>query len=285
VLIFVSASSMQSEFVLEELAVAAQNPDRLIIPVILQQTANLPPAIAERFWIDLSKTRGSQAVRQAVNKIVEATKAHLDSVASAPPVAPPVVSALAETIAQETRSQAPAPETAGKPPDSVFIVHGHDEASRKKVEDYLISLSIKPVVLKNIGGPSQSLFQKFLKFSHDARFAIVLLTGDDLGASRLQYEKKSVGTKALQFRARQNVILELGFFYGYLGWENVFVLYVEPPKVFPNFERPSDLGGVVFDTIDKSGDWKTVLRGKLLQAGFVIKPAAGGKARGKSTGR
>src|SRR5262249_23665303 len=127
-LIFVSPSSMRSQYVLQELAVAAQNPDRLIIPVILQPTPDLPPAISELFWIDLSKTplksitKSSPSVRQAAQKIVEATKAHLPSAAAAPPVAPPAIPALAETIAQETRSQAPAPETAGKPPDSVFIV-------------------------------------------------------------------------------------------------------------------------------------------------------------------
>lgn len=45
-----------------------------------------------------------------------------------------------------------------------------------------------------------------------------LLCADDYGASRKQYEAPKVGDRALQFRTRQNVILELGFFYGKLGW-------------------------------------------------------------------
>ena len=48
----------------------------------------------------------------------------------------------------------------------------------------------------------------------------------------------SVVDKALQFRARQNVIFERGFFFGSLGWENVFVLFKPSTKVFRNFERP-----------------------------------------------
>ena len=95
-----------------------------------------------------------------------------------------------------------------------------------------------------------------------ARFAVVLLGADDYGASRRQYDLEGVGERALQFRARQNVILELGFFYGKLGWENVFVVYRAPDRDFPNFERPSDLDGVVFDaTSDKA--WREKLAARL----------------------
>jgi predicted nucleotide-binding protein len=66
------------------------------------------------------------------------------------------------------------------------------------------------------------------------------------------------------------VVLELGFFYGQLGWENVFVLLKKPSKVFPNFERPSDLEGAVFDPIDEAGQWKTILAKKLQTAGFQL---------------
>jgi predicted nucleotide-binding protein len=65
------------------------------------------------------------------------------------------------------------------------------------------------------------------------------------------------------------VILELGFFYGRLGWENVFVVYEEPDQVFPNFERPSDLDGVVFDSFSE-GTWEKKLGTRLAAAGFPL---------------
>ena len=78
-----------------------------------------------------------------------------------------------------------------------------------------------------------------------------------------------MGERALQFRARQNVILELGFFYGYLGWEHVFVLYKPPDEIFPNFERPSDLGGVVFDEVEAGRTWKIGPGGKAAPGGIL----------------
>lgn len=155
-------------------------------------------------------------------------------------------------------------------PNSVFIVHGHDEEFLQEVEQYLQELGVISVVLRKVGGPSKSLLDKFMQWGDDTRFAIALLTADDIGASCEQYEMPNVGPKALQFRARQNVILELGYFFGRLGWEKVFVLFKKPNVGFPNFEWPSDLAGVVFDQFDESGSWKTFLHERLAEAGFVL---------------
>ena len=153
--------------------------------------------------------------------------------------------------------------------NAVFLVHGHDSTSLSEIENFLQQLGIEPVVLARMGGPAQSLLQKFLQFSADIRFAVVLLGADDYGASRVQFEAEGVGERALQFRTRQNVILELGFFYGYLGWENVFVLFKKADKIFPNFERPSDLEGVVFDQLDAEKKWQETLIKRLTNAGLV----------------
>jgi hypothetical protein len=66
------------------------------------------------------------------------------------------------------------------------------------------------------------------------------------------------------------VILELGFSDGHLGWDTVFVLYRSPPRVFPKFERPSDLDGVVFDHVDEAGRWKECSRATLQERGFAL---------------
>ena len=51
--------------------------------------------------------------------------------------------------------------------------------------------------------------------------------------------------------ARQNVILELGFFLGKLkDFNKVFVLRKNPPEAWPEFGPPSDLAGAIFKEID-----------------------------------
>ena len=52
------------------------------------------------------------------------------------------------------------------------------------------------------------------------------------------------------FRARQNVIFEMGYFMGALGRSHVMCLLQD--KV----EKPGDIDGVVYTSIDKSGVWK-----------------------------
>ena len=153
----------------------------------------------------------------------------------------------------------------------MFVVHGHDTDALRQLEEFLSSIGVEPIVLSRQGESAQSLFQKFMAIGSQARFAIVLLCPDDYGASRRQYDASGVGDKALQFRPRQNVVLELGFFYGKLGWENVFVVHKSPDRVFPNFERPSDLDGVVFDSIEDPS-WQKKLTGRLAAAGFGLRP-------------
>jgi predicted nucleotide-binding protein len=175
---------------------------------------------------------------------------------------------IAAGIARELRSSSE-PAEDGKSPRSVFVVHGHSDTALAELERFLTSVEVEPVVLSRRGELAQSLFQKFMAVASKAKFAVVLFSADDYGASRRQYDAQGVGDRALQFRARQNVVLELGFFYGHLGWENVFVVYEDSDQVFPNFERPSDLDGVIFDSMSDAA-WRRNLRTRLAKAGFVI---------------
>jgi predicted nucleotide-binding protein len=262
-LVFVSHAALKSDWTRREFEAAAESLDRLIIPVILEDVGPLPVSLARRQWLILDKPKDRLEVHRAALEIANSTQAYLNSPHVKNPVSSAEAPAIASDIAREVRGVRTDEAKDHDPPDSVFVVHGHDTAALHAVEEYLEKLGIKSVVLTRIRGASQSLFQKFLSFSREARFAIVILTSDDLGASRHQYDSDNVGEKALQFRARQNVILELGFFYGYLGWENVFVVAFPPDKVFPNFERPSDLDGVIFDTVDDTEGWRESLSRKL----------------------
>jgi predicted nucleotide-binding protein len=180
---------------------------------------------------------------------------------------------LARDLAAQSRGlkrRATDVEEEKKAPTSLFVVHGHDDEFLSDVTAFIRKLKVEPIVMRDVGGASLSLVQKFLEMGRSAKYAVVLLSADDYGAGRFQFEEQGVGDRALQFRARQNVILELGFFYGFLGWENVFVLEKGAPKVFPNFERPSDLNGVVFDRYDATGKWQGELHRRLSSHGFQI---------------
>src|ERR1700687_1048438 len=91
----------------------------------------------------------------------------------------------------------------GTDPDSVFVVHGYDEA-RERVARLLERLGLKPIILHEQPDQGRTIIEKFE--SHAAvGFAVVLLTPDEVGSAAFE-------PQALKPRARQNVIFELGFF-------------------------------------------------------------------------
>ena len=93
-----------------------------------------------------------------------------------------------------------------KPPgNKVFVVHGHDEEALTGVKGFLDNAGLESIVLRDEPNRGQTIIEKFLEYSEEVGFAIVLLTPDDIGGgSSDSYEE-------LRPRARQNVIFELGF--------------------------------------------------------------------------
>ena len=90
-------------------------------------------------------------------------------------------------------------------------------------------------------------------------FAVILLTPDDVGKARDEQDVNS--------RARQNVILELGYFVGTLGRANVCAL------ARGNVELPSDFAGVVYEPFDDQGKWRLMLGRELHAAGYRFNTA------------
>jgi predicted nucleotide-binding protein len=65
-------------------------------------------------------------------------------------------------------------------------------------------------------------------------------------------------------RARQNVVLELGFFVGALGQAHVAVLYES------GVTKPSGIDGLVYIPYDDQGAWKLPLARELKAAGVGV---------------
>jgi predicted nucleotide-binding protein len=137
----------------------------------------------------------------------------------------------------------------------VFVVHGHDGEIKLEVAELLQRITGKrPVILHEQADSGRTIIEKFEDHASEAGFAVVLLTADDVG--------KAKGAATLNTRARQNVVLELGFFFGKLGRSRVVALYEE------GVELPSDIKGVLYKSL--AGNWHTELARELRAAGIEI---------------
>lgn len=136
----------------------------------------------------------------------------------------------------------------------IFIVHGHDNGAKESVARYVEKLGFEAIILHEQANRGQTVIEKIEEHSKVA-FAVVLLTPDDEGC-------RKGGT--LEPRARQNVLLELGYFLGCLGRDRVCALKRG------ELELPSDYVGVVWEKMDDTGAWKQSLARELDEAGFNL---------------
>ena len=141
--------------------------------------------------------------------------------------------------------------------DEVFIVHGHDEAAKYAVARFVEKFDIEPIILDEQVNKGHTIIDKFEEHAGEAGFAIVLLTPDDVGASKNETDEPKP-------RARQNVILELGYFLCGLGRERVFVLYKD------GVELPSDIHGILYLLMDDSNGWQLKLGQEMQAAGLPV---------------
>jgi predicted nucleotide-binding protein len=142
----------------------------------------------------------------------------------------------------------------------IFIVHGTDEEMKLAVARVLDSLKLDPIILHNKPDKGRTIIEKISDYS-DVGAAIVVLSPDDLGFP------KDDNPENAKFRARQNVIFELGFFIGILGRERVIVLHKEKD----NFEWPSDYSGVIYKPYKQDGNWPLKVAKELIEMGYMVK--------------
>ena len=136
--------------------------------------------------------------------------------------------------------------------NKIFIVHGHDGELKHSVARVVEKQGIKAVILSEQANQGRTIIEKF-EASSDVGGAICLFTADDVGKA------KDASSESL--RARQNVVLETGYFMGKLGRNHVVIL------ADPEIEIPSDLSGVVRTNI---ADWKIDLLKELRDMGYAV---------------
>jgi predicted nucleotide-binding protein len=117
----------------------------------------------------------------------------------------------------------------------VFVVYGHDQTSRDQLEAMLRRWGLEPLILDQLPTEGQTVIEKLEGAIAEASFGVVLATPDDEGHRANRPDERA-------YRARQNVVLELGMLLAKLGRQNVAILL----KTQENMERPSDIQGLIY---------------------------------------
>ena len=137
----------------------------------------------------------------------------------------------------------------------VFIVHGRDNGLKEAVARFVEKLRLDAVILHEQANQGRTIIEKVEAYGGDVAFAIVLLSPDDIGSLASESEQKP--------RPRQNVVFELGYFFGLLGRSRVAAI------VTGSVEKPTDTDGVVY--IDGStNSWRFELARELKAVGLPV---------------
>ncbi len=136
----------------------------------------------------------------------------------------------------------------------IFVGHGQDDEAKDTVARFLEKLDLETVILDEEPSDGNTLIEKLEKNS-DVGFAVILLTPDDHGGRVDQPEDSP--------RARQNAILELGYFLGKIGRKRVRVLN-------KGIEMPSVYRGVEYVSMDPKGAWRVNLAKEISHAGLRV---------------
>lgn len=113
----------------------------------------------------------------------------------------------------------------------IFLAHGTDNENRDQLLRALQSFGLDVVVLsrEKVTGAT-TLIEKFERVANTCNYAVALLTPDDKHFEDLNGDER--------YKARQNVLIELGWFMAHIGRENTFIVVVGDVDI------PSDIVGI-----------------------------------------
>lgn len=113
----------------------------------------------------------------------------------------------------------------------LFLIHGSAKPARNSLSSLLTKLGFDVVILskQEVRG-AKTLIEKFELVANTCNYAVALFTPDDKTFEQLEGDDR--------FRARQNVLIELGWFMAHLGRERTYIV------VAGDIEMPSDIVGI-----------------------------------------
>jgi predicted nucleotide-binding protein len=142
------------------------------------------------------------------------------------------------------------------PSRDIFIVHGHDTGAEGEVALVIERLGLRAIILHAQPDTGETLIDKVERHA-DVKFAVVILTPSDVVRS------KNTRSKA-QPHVRRNVVLDLRYFLGTWGHSRVYALLTGRVAV------PTDIGDVLYSTMDDAGRWHIKLAKALRAAGLDL---------------
>jgi predicted nucleotide-binding protein len=170
---------------------------------------------------------------------------------------------------------------------NIFIVHGNDHEPVKELKSILYEFGLNPIVLhEQASGGSSTVAEKLERYSKHVGYAFAILTPDDIGGQEAEMRKKLAANRQwiqkplvvvpssaidallndFEPRARQNVIFEMGYFWGLLERKRVCCL------LKGNVQKPSDTEGIVYMSFENSvEEVRLKIMKELEEAGYEIK--------------
>ena len=189
-------------------------------------------------------------------RVRQRQQAYARGLESAAAILESMIDEIEEYSEEETSSSPRTKATERVTTNEVFVVHGRDDGAKEAAARFLGQLDLKPIVLHEQPNQGRTIIEKFEDYGQ-VGFAVALLTPDD------ECIAQDGGGKS-RYRARQNVILELGYFIGKLGRDRTCAL------ILGDVEIPSDYDGVLYIKMDDGGAWKQQLIGEMKSAGLAI---------------